>query len=457
MNTIFSYIEAHKMIRPGQKILAAVSGGADSVCLLLVLKAYQKQVPFSLGVLHVEHGLRGEDSVADMEFVQRLCERWQLPCTVHRADVAGLAAREGLSLEEAGRRARYDWFGAELERQQADAVAVAHHINDQAETILWNLARGSGISGLGGMSPVRGRIIRPLLSTTRERVEELLKEYGQDYRTDGTNLETAYTRNRIRLELLPWMEERLNRRAAEHIAEAGEKLRRADAYIQRQADQAFAQIGTEKEGRTELLRKPFLELEDIIQEYVLRSCIERTGEGLKDVGAVHIEKLQALAAMDCGRRISLPGGLCAWREEERLCLGRPPSGPENVCIPVDRIPGRYEAAGLAVSIDFISPNLEKLPEKKYTKWLAYDTIQNGIALRTRQQGDYLIINRNGGKKLLKNYFIDQKIPRERRDKLLLLADGPHILWVIGYRISEGAKITGQTTKAIQIQVQQLQR
>ena len=186
--------------------MAGVSGGADSVCLLYALKEYRKQVPFSLKVIHVEHGIRGEESLGDARWVDGLCREWEIPCRVVHCKVEKIAAEEKISLEEAGRKVRYEIFEKERKLWQGDRVAVAHNQGDQAETVLFRLARGSGLKGLGGIRPVQGRIIRPLLFLSREEIERILEERGIGWRTDRTNLETEYTRNRIRLEILPALE-----------------------------------------------------------------------------------------------------------------------------------------------------------------------------------------------------------------------------------------------------------
>ena len=238
LEKIFQTIEHHRMILPGMRILAGVSGGADSVCLLYALKEYRRRVPFSLKAVHVEHGIRGEESLEDARWVEALCREWEIPCRVVRRSVEQLAKEEKLSLEEAGRKARYDAFEEERLAWQADRTAVAHNRNDQAETVLFRLARGSGLTGLCGIRPVQGKIIRPLLFLSREEIEGILTERKIGWRTDRTNQETAYTRNRIRLEILPALEEQVNERACEHIASAASRFQEVWEYLQVQTDLA---------------------------------------------------------------------------------------------------------------------------------------------------------------------------------------------------------------------------
>ncbi|MCD8012227.1 MAG: tRNA lysidine(34) synthetase TilS [Lachnospiraceae bacterium] len=516
---IFRIIEKYHMIAPGIRVIAGVSGGADSVCLLDVLEHYRREIPFELLIVHVEHGLRGTESLADAVFVETLCEKMQLPCRVAHADVRGRMSREGLSCEEAGRAERYRIFQEVCREWGAQRIAVAHNENDQAETVLWNLARGSGLSGLGGIRPVQGDIIRPLLFTRREEIEAYLRGEGLSWRTDATNLETDFTRNRIRLSVLPLMEQELNAQAGRHIAEASGRLREAQEYIDRMTDAAARRCIFVREdcgddplavadgagvdaGKTLPLSPvcirlaPFKKEESLIQKELLKRALEMCAQtaqaeasnhsdlkaggssGMKDIGAVHLEMLARLADMDCGKSCDLPNGIRAVREdgllrvEQSTLHGEPRAAgktdlssndawklhteagllPYDVHLPV---PGAVICGGIRVSAELVAnaPELKNyfLEEKKYTKWISYDTIKGNLRLRIRRTGDYLVVNAQGGRKKLKDYFIDQKIPRAMRDRILLLADGPHILWVIGYRIGEDVKVTENTGQVLRVE------
>ncbi|MDO5345079.1 MAG: tRNA lysidine(34) synthetase TilS [Lachnospiraceae bacterium] len=461
VKSVWSTIEKYRMILPGDRVIAGVSGGADSVCLLALLRAYGRQCPFELYAVHVEHGIRGEASLADARFVEKLCREWGIPCLVERTDVAARAAWTGQTLEEAGRQARYEIFEQCACRLGAGRIAVAHNRNDQAETVLLNLSRGSGVRGLGGIRPVRGRIIRPLLFTGRGEIEAWLKEQGISYCTDATNLKKDYTRNRLRLDILPRMEQEVNREAVKHLAECAAQLQRAEDYLQKQAGRLYEGWVRRTEDGLEIELAKFLEAEELMQEYVLRLCVSRIlrQQGLKDYTAGHIRQMKELARMDCGKKMDFPGGLQAVRQngvlrmrvrERTLAEGR--AAAETAVVPLPAS-GIYEILGRRFLAEYgeRKENMQVFPEKKYTKLLAYDTISHNVCLRTRRTGDYLIINQEGGRKKLKDYLIDEKIPREERDGILLLAEGSHILWVVGHRISEAAKITNETKKFLKIQ------
>lgn len=469
MEQIFDVIRRYRMIEPGMHVITGVSGGADSVCLLFVLTEYRKQVPFELTAVHVEHGLRGAQSLEDVAFTEQLCRKLGVPCRVVSAQVREVAGARGLSLEEAGRTERYRIFEEVREACAAERIAVAHNQNDQAETVLWNLVRGSGLKGLGGIRPVRGNVIRPLLFTGRRDIERILQEAGLTWRTDRTNLEQEYTRNRIRLSILPQMERELNEGAVRHIAQAAGRLSQVQAYVERMTVQAAGKC-LYREGQSVCIDLHFFMKEDVlIRQELLRRAVEQCSGSLKDLGSVHIGALERLALMDCGRETHLPGGVRAVREDGRIRLevcaaeeknktGRPdgpPAGHEGVAVAV---PGICHAGGLRVRTELMenTPEIMKqiIQEKKYTKWLSYDTIYGNVLFRTRRTGDYLVVNGQGGRKKLKDYFIDQKIPKDCRDGIWLLADGSHVLWVVGYRISEAAKVRAGTRSVIKIQLEE---
>ncbi|MCD8075418.1 MAG: tRNA lysidine(34) synthetase TilS [Lachnospiraceae bacterium] len=478
---IFHVIKKYHMIEPGMRVIAGVSGGADSVCLLRVLADCRHKLPFDLLAVHVEHGLRGRESLEDAVFVENMCRELRVPCRVVHAQVRQRAEAEKLSCEEAGRAERYRIFRDVAGEWGADRIAVAHNQNDQAETVLWNLARGSGLRGLGGIRPMQGSIIRPLLFTERSEIETWLRGEGIPWRTDRTNLETDFTRNRIRLHLLPQMEKELNGQAGRHIAEAAGRLQEIQDYVDKKTDEAAAKCLREDAGASAadksvwILLDYFNKEETLIREELLKRALQKSG-GMKDVGAVHLKALERLADMDCGKSCDLPGGIRAVRENGVLRFvkrkgqgeaGLSASGfrengadfrmnaecREEILLPV---PGRLFHNGFCVTAERMenTPELKKiiLEEKKYTKWFSYDTITNSLLLRTRKTGDYLVINAQGGTQKLKDYMIDRKIPRDQRDQIPVLADGSHILWVVGWRISEAAKVTDATEHVIKIQI-----
>lgn len=460
MDKVLEYIRKNQMLETGDKVIVGVSGGADSVCLLFLLKTYAPQLGISLEVVHMEHGIRGKESLQDAEYVENLCRRWEIPFHLYHRNVPSLAKEWKCSEEEAGRKVRYEAFEEVRQKVSAQKIAVAHNQDDQAETILFHLARGSGLRGLCGILPVRDRIIRPLLCLSRREIEKILKEQQIPFCTDATNGEPVYARNRIRLNLLPLMESELNPRAAQHIAQAGERLWKLEAYFQEEAAKRTDVLVRWEKGKLYLDRTAFLQEPEALREYILKECLHRTApeEGGKDLEAVHLAALGKLAASQSGRYLDLPGGILAGTEGGALVFGRKEKEavfPEEECGETEAalvIPGETRYGKLRILTEILEGKPEIIPEKMYTKWFDYDTINDTVRLRKRQAGDYLTVTASGGRKTLKKYFIDEKIPAGRRQEIPLLADGEHILWVIGHRISEAYKVSEKTQRVLKVQV-----
>ena len=292
--------DRYGMLQAGDHILAGVSGGADSVCLLYLLRELAPRRDFLLEAVHVEHGIRGAESESDCVFVRELCARLEIPLSVEHIRVPDLAKALGQGTEETAREERYRIFLETALKTGANKVAVAHNLNDQAETVLWNLTRGSSLRGLGGIRPVRslgkkggeGReivLIRPLIGTRRREIESFLMEKGIPFCTDRTNEDREITRNRIRLSVLPELEA-LNSRTAEHISLAAEQLRETEDYLARLTAKAAGEmIRSGPEGGTKLLLLDrFFREDPLIRQRVLRECIRGVmpGGSLKDVGRV---------------------------------------------------------------------------------------------------------------------------------------------------------------------------
>lgn len=463
MRQVQNFIREQKMIMPGDFVVAGVSGGADSVCLFFELLDCQKEIPFLLEVVHIEHGIRGQDSLADANYVENLCKEYGVPFRLFSCDIKKMARESGLTVEEAGRKARYQAFeqAAEESGKQNCKIAVAHNLDDQAETILMNLARGSGLKGLGGIRPVRGNIIRPLLNTRRSEIEAALLKRQVAWRTDETNRQTEYTRNKIRLEILPLLTQGVNEQAASHIAQAGLYLQEAEDYLRSQVQklaERYVHCEADGEPKVFLEREGFCDQEHLMQEYLIRFCLEKMVAGQKDISRRHIGALLELAAGQNGKSLNLPGGIRAVNKNEFLVFEKNRSIRKETGEASEhrgetlQIPGVTRWGDLRIKADILPYEKQIIPQKKCTKWFDYDTINHKLEIRTRQAGDSLGIHAEGGTKSLKRYMIDEKILREVRDAIPLIADGSRILWVVGYRISEAYKVTESTKRILQIQI-----
>lgn len=472
-------MEQYHMLEPGDRVIAAVSGGADSVCLLALLCAWREPRGISIRALHVHHGLRGEEADRDADFVMSLCEGLHVPCHILKVDVRGLAAEKGMSEEEAGRFLRYEalekeaaewegevptseaWSGQDGDSADggpADGgpadegspdssirpvkIAVAHHSGDQVETILHNLFRGSGLSGMKGIVYRRGRIIRPLLDVDRDSILKWLADHGLSYVQDSTNDTLHYTRNRIRNQLLPEIEQYVNRGAAGNILRLGRLAAQADEYLENQAA-VWIKAHVRKNSGAYIPAESFLGEPEILRSYVVMLLLKELGGASRDLGLVHVSQVMELAGRAVGKQVDLPYGLSAIREYEGIWIGRgdPAAEEDGGDLPIVDMEVFSRKKGM------------EFPKNVYTKWFDCDKIKGTPVVRTRRPGDFIVLADNNHK-ALNRFMIDEKIPRQIRDKIPLLADGSHVMWIIGYRISEYYKIGPDTVRVLQAEAGQ---
>lgn len=468
-------------IRQDDVVLAAVSGGADSVCLLLLLKQLQKQINFNLEVVHVEHGIRGAESKQDAEFVKDLCHRQGLFMHLYEVDVPSFSKEKGIGVEEAARMLRYEAFAKEASkwtsRGREVKVALAHHADDNAETILFQMVRGSGLNGLSGMRMERELVehvtlIRPLLEIRRSEIEDYLRACNQSYCTDATNFDTEYSRNKVRREIIPLLEQ-INAQAVSHIGQSARMIGEAADYLREQAKQIYA-CCKEDEGQGILLTSQLWENYPVfLQKEVLYLALAEVAGGERDLTSSHVEALWELGKKQVGRRLDLPQSVCAVRGYRGIFLDKKRAqgavkprlpeekdGLESLILTEEDLKQAELPEGIFKSVQggvfhfrvfHFQGNAEQISQKTYTKWLNYDKIVHGLQIRRRRQRDYLTIDESGHTKKLKEYFVAEKIPQEERGNIWLLADESHIVWVVGRRISSYYKVSADTQKVLEVQ------
>lgn len=452
---VSEYMQQNHMAEDGQKIVVGVSGGADSMGLLFILSELAQQLHLSLAVVHVNHGIRGKEADGDQSYVEKICRDKAIPCYSFHVDLRRFAKKEGMSQEEAGRYYRYQCFEKVRKEISAHKIAVAHQQNDVCETVLFNLFRGTGLRGLAGIPPVRDVIIRPLLCAERQEIEAYLSEKGIEWRTDETNLTDAYARNRIRHQILPYAQEHINPAAGQHIQETAGLIKDIADYLDRQGEAAFDQCSeVSRQLVCSIHEKTFMTFDVVIQREVIRRAVSVVAGQLKDVEREHIEMIRGLMEKHVGRRCHLPYQLLAVRTYEGIAIKKEADNgvleDESICIDI-KVPGSYSIPGPEKEIEFsVKEDVqnEEIPINRCTKWFDYDRISNGLTVRTRENGDFITLDGQGHRKLLKRWMIDEKIPREEREQMLLLADGNHILWIIGYRISDNYKVTDDTQRVL---------
>ena len=437
-----AYVKKWHMLQKEDSVIAGISGGADSVCLLFMLLKLQKELGFALMAVHVNHGIRGAEAERDEAYVKRLCRQWNVRLKVYRENVPAYAKENGMTEEEAGRDIRRTCFCKVLKEWGGTKIALAHHENDNVETLLWNLCRGTGIRGLGGIAPVNDVWIRPLLCVKRREIESYLKKRGISYCTDTTNADRRYMRNRIRMDVIPYLEDCVNTESVSHMGKTMERMYELEQYILEEVGQYKESCTGWKNGRRIIRQTEYTRIPKALRDNVLHAILCETAGRRKDIEEVHVQMLRDLFTKQVGKRIDLPYGVTAIRTYEGVRFEKnipeaSYAGDENELFSIrvfDREPGNVT-----------------FPEKIYTKWFDYDIIKNTVKIRHRIAGDSIVINRYGGRKKLKQYFTDQKIPQEDRDKIWIAADGDEVLWIVGYRQSQKYQITEKTTKILEIQ------
>lgn len=459
------YIRQQCMIEKGDVVIAGVSGGADSVCLLFVLCALRRRIGFEVKVCHVNHGLRGAAADADEAYVRELCMRFHAECFVFHENVELIARNRKQSLEEAGRAVRREAFAKVCAGMERTKIATAHHRDDNAETVLLNISRGTGLRGLCGIWPVRGRWIRPLLWMDRNQIEAFLTEQNIPWCTDATNDEDDYTRNRIRHHIIPALTEQVNYGAVRHLDELSGHARELWEFLDEATEKARMRC-TEQKNQTTLFidSAAFADEHMAVKRALIKRCIADTLGSEKNLTAVHVQDTLELLEKQNGRRVNLPDGVSAVKVYGGIEICTPDIRKNEVSseetairIPGEtRIPdlGNKNAVVISCRIagrsDVGKP--DQIPQKSYTKLIDYDIIKYGLSVRTRRAGDYLTVDDRGSRQKLKSYFINEKIPKEERDRIRLIADGSEIVWIPGRRMSRAYYVNERTERILEIRI-----
>ncbi len=424
-----------------RRICVAFSGGIDSVCLLHVLKMQAEKYDIALSAVHIEHGIRGEESLRDMHFCEDMCEKWGVPLQIEHVDIPKLVREQGGSVEEAARCVRYSIFREILKNDKADLIATAHHADDVAETVLFRLARGTGLAGMRAIMEYNG-IVRPLLSVTREEIATYVAKNGLPHVEDSTNSDENYTRNYIRHTALPAFE-KIHGNAAKHLVEFASLAAEEDEFLQKLAEDAIVHVAGEE-------RVP-VDLPDVLFRRACLYCMRRCAEdgGYSRANIAEIEKLRDLQS---GRKAAVPlpedlkgfAALYAVREGNHIVF----------CWTVDGAPlhGPYPFTAKPQLYLFPTPfevreeaNEAERSEKK--RWLCVDldAFPDGCVVRTRQEGD-MFTPFHAPRKTLKKFLTDRKIPARLSKKLPVIAKGSEVYAVVGVEIADSVKVTENTLR-----------
>lgn len=442
-----AFIAKNNLISPGKKIGAAVSGGADSMAMLHLLRA----LGYSVCVLHFEHGIRPEEeSVGDLHFVAQYCAQNDIPFFFERCSVLENTL-PGESIEAAARRLRYDFFSRMAEAHHLDLIATAHHADDSVETFFLNLLRGGGVTGLTGISPKRDRIIRPLLFVKRAEIEEYCRQNGIPHVTDATNLSSEYTRNYLRNEIFPKLRQ-INPEFSEAILRTQEILREEDVVIAADAEREIAKIAVFLENCVEIEIEPFNALPVALRYRVLRRCIEQICP-LTDLEKKHFDAvLQLCRSPRTGAQFRLPGKFFAIISYNRLILTEKMYKIDKMGVfPLNLSGDTPLTQGARIHCTEVT-SVHFGKNTDLVQYLDADALESAV-IRARQEGDLFQPLGMHGRKKLKDWFIDRKIPAERRDAIPLVARGNEILWIIGGGISEKVRVSKETQRIIKCEYQ----
>jgi tRNA(Ile)-lysidine synthase len=424
------------------------------------LKRLKDDYSLELIVAHLNHSIRKEEAKRDADFVSTLASSYNLPFELGVVDVPKIATRVGLSLQEAARKARYNFFDKVRKKSGANKVALGHHMDDQVETVIMRLLRGAGAKGLKGMDFVReGIYIRPLLDITRKEIEDYAKEQRLSFVTDATNFKDIYLRNRVRTELLPFLEENYNPNINEDIVRLSRLMKRDDEFLEKLAEKDLKDlIKVDNEDVVTVGLKPLLSIHEAIRTRVLRNLWRRLSGHTSGIYNYHIESILNLLESDApNSNIDLPSGIRFVREYGNVSFTKKAEDPAPPFKHTLNIPGVtvIPEAGLTLKSEVVersNKNGIDLKSNKNKAFFDYGRLHLPIYVRGFEPGDSFIPFGMEGKKKVKDLFIELKIPRTKRTNIPLLFSQDNIVWVVGLRRSEEAKVIDSTNRVLTLEI-----
>lgn len=413
-------IEKHALLQRGDKILAGLSGGADSVCLLHILKSISEMYNISIYAAHVNHNIR-DTADRDMEYSMELCDKLGIECFVKSVDVFGYMQENKTGTEDAARKLRYDFFDEICREYNIDKIATAHNLNDRAETVLMNFIRGSGLGGLGGIPYRRGNIIRPVMDLSREETERYCRENRLEFMTDETNFEKIYTRNKIRLDVIPYIQENINKNFIRRIVENSDIIIQEDDFMKQCAGEVFSQTFRFSGGKYMLDISGLDGCHAAVVRRVMQMYFHSIYNDSRNLGKNFADAALRLMQGQSGKSIDLPDNVVLKNEYGYLTAEKKSADYDN----------EEYAAGNYRIIKEYGAEAQK-PDKN--RIFIKTEFAGGLSLRYRKDGDYFYpYGMEGGKKL-KKFFSDMKIPKEIRGKIpILVSEKDEIVWVVGMR------------------------
>ncbi len=468
-------IEDHQLISQGDHLVVGLSGGVDSVALLGLLIELKGFYELSIHPMYVHHNLR-LDANDEVLFCRNLCEKLDLQCEVVYVDVPKVVEKTKKSEEEVARNLRYEALKNYKNHIGAHAIAIAHHKEDQGETIIHRFLRGTGGLGLIGMAYKTEELIRPLLDFSKEDLIAFVESKHYSHVTDESNMNTKYTRNKIRHSLIPYLEENFNPNLTNNLVRMSHILSEDESYMDSEALKAYEDVSVITQDlavKSEMTQDVTLNIDKLsaypkaIIRRVIRMAIEGYKGDLKNIEYAHIERIIQLLNQQSGKCVTLCEDIIVLKEFNQLIFQRESSMVKTLsgfARSLDTVPikGYIQEANIAFSIRQIEQveykelinykDSFKISQNVYTKWFDYDKIKANLVLRSRKSGDFIRIHKNGGSKSIKKVFVDQKIPGTQRNKIALLADGKEIIWAVGIRDNPTYAVTVESKNIIEVEL-----
>ena len=469
-DNFISEVKKYHMFHPQEKVLLAVSGGPDSVALLLLFLRLKKKLDLDLSAVHINHNLRASESNSDEKFVRRLCKEHNINLYIKKIGVSVLAKKEKLSLEDAAREARCRTFEKICKKYKIKKVVLAHTKDDQAETYLMRLLRGAGLKGLSGIWPVREHkdlvFMRPLLGVSKAEIIRFLKQERQNYRIDSSNLKPDFLRNKIRLKTIPYLRKNFNPQLCDILSRQTDVLRQVYQYIQKEAELIYARICTKSKKGIDIDLVKFRELDTALAFEVLRLCLLSVKGHLKDISYDNLNALWQMSQNKAGSKVViLSDEIRGVREYSSLRILTNLKAKAGSKVRKNK-PKRLKIPGITEFKDLNCKIYTKILKPKgkinskndsSVEYIDFDKIQGYLRLRTRVIKDKFTPLGLKNRKSLKNFFIDLKIPVSQRNNIPLVIDNENIVWVAGFRISEDYKVNKETCRILKLKITELLR
>ena len=460
LDKVINYIKENKIIQQDDRILVALSGGPDSVCLLHMLYRIKDKFNLKLGAIHINHMLRGEEADKDENYIIDLCEQMGIKHYVKRINIEYIAKETNVSLETAGRNERYKAFEEIKIKDKYNKIAVAHNANDQAETILMRIMRGTGLEGLTGIKPQReGGIIRPILCLNRQEIEDYCEYNGLNPRIDASNYDRHYSRNRVRLDILPYMRDNFNKDIIDTLNRMTLLLQKDNEFIEEYSQKCYNIYCKKHNNKLEILKELFeKEMESIITRVVI-IAFKEISKSYQNFEMKHIYEIVNLASRETGKKINLTNNIICENLYGNIVLSKNDNKYYNYCVKTeikldkDNIIENIEFNNYIINFEVIeNKKKEKFTKNNLIKLFNYDKIEKEILIRYRKDGDKIIPLGMSGSKKVKDIFINSKVPREERDNTPILCFDDKISWIVGYKTSQLFKIDSDTKMILKITV-----